>query len=72
MLGLGNINFIQFEFGGTCVDSRVLFRDYWTISHDKYKIYRVLKNGLAEIKRYTECEEIFCTTNFLAEKNRNA
>ena len=72
MLGLGNINFIQFEFGGTCIDSRVFFRDYWSILHDKYKIYRVLKNGLAEIKRYTDCEEIFCTADFLAEKNKNA
>ena len=68
MLRDGRIDFIQFEFGGTCIDSKVFFRDYWILLHERYRIYRILKNGIAEIKRYTEHEEIFCTVNFLAEK----
>ena len=68
MLRDGRIDFIQFEFGGTCIDSKVFFRDYWILLHERYRIYRILKNGIVEIKRYTEHEEIFCTMNFLAEK----
>lgn len=68
MLWEGGIDFIQFEFGGTCIDSKVFFRDYWLLLHQQYRIYRILQNGLIEIKQYTELEEIFCTANFLAER----
>lgn len=56
---------IQFEFGGTNVDSRVFFRDFWLMLRD-YHIYRVVGNGLHPIKAYDESLEIFYYANYLA------
>lgn len=61
------VRFIQFEFGGTDIDTRVFFRDFYKLLNPQYKIYRILKNGLLEIDKYSELEEIFFTTNYLAE-----
>ncbi len=65
-LAKGEINFIQFEFGGTDIDARVYFKDFYTLLSPRYRIYRILKNGLQEIYKYSEMEEIFMTTNYLA------
>jgi FkbM family methyltransferase len=67
MLKKKKIRFIQFEFGGTSIDSRVYFKDYFTLLSADYKIYRILKGGLFEIKRYSEAQEIFLSVNYLAE-----
>ncbi|MBI5530065.1 MAG: FkbM family methyltransferase [Candidatus Doudnabacteria bacterium] len=67
MLNSKQIKFIQFEFGGTDIDTRVFFRDFYKLLNQQYKIYRILKNGLLEIEKYSELEEIFFTTNYLAE-----
>jgi FkbM family methyltransferase len=61
------IHFIQFEFGGTDIDTRVFFKDFFKLFSPQYKIFRILKNGLYEIKKYSELDEIFLTTNYLAE-----
>jgi hypothetical protein len=66
MLKGNKIKFIQFEFGGTDIDARVFFRDFYFLLSPKYNIYRILKNGLYPIKVYKESEEIFITTNYLA------
>ena len=68
MLALGAIDFIQFEFGGCNIDSRTYFQDFYYLLKDRYKIYRILKDGLFQIKQYKEVYEVFTTTNFLAEK----
>lgn len=65
---LNNINFIQFEFGGCNIDSRTFFQDFWYLLSDRYGIYRITKSGLKEIKNYSERDEIFLTSNYLAEK----
>lgn len=67
MLAAGAIDFIQFEFGGANIDSRTFFQDFWYLLKD-YKISRILKNGLYEIAKYTEFEEIFLVQNYLAER----
>lgn len=67
MLKQKNIDFIQFEFGGCNIDSRTFFQDFWYLLKDDYKIYRIVKNGLVEIKNYNERYEIFKNINFLAE-----
>jgi len=61
----GRVDFVQFEFGGANIDSRTYFRDFWVLLKD-YTIYRVLRDGLFQIGRYSESEEIFSTTNYLA------
>ncbi len=68
MLGSGAVDFIQFEFGGCNIDSRTYFQDFYYLLNDRYKISRILKDGLYPISRYKEMYEAFTTTNYLAEK----
>ena len=60
------INYIQFEFGGCNIDSRSYFQDFYYLLKDNYRIYRIVKDGLYEIKSYKETYEIFITINYLA------
>ncbi|GAB2571278.1 FkbM family methyltransferase [Spirosoma areae] len=62
------IRFIQFEFGGTSLDSRTYFRDFWNLLSPNYTLYRIVGNGLRRIDAYSEFLEIFVTVNFLAER----
>jgi FkbM family methyltransferase len=62
----GAIRFIQFEFGGTGVDARVYFRDYFDLLNPRYHIYRIVRNGLHPIVKYDVLHEVFLTSNFLA------
>jgi FkbM family methyltransferase len=66
------IQYIQFEFGGCNIDSRTYFRDFFYYLKDNYIIYRIIKNGLSEIKTYNEINEIFMTINYLAELKQNS
>lgn len=68
MIDGGKIDFIQFEFGGCNIDSKTYFRDFFYFLSPTHKIYRVLEKGLFEIDRYNESNEIFLTTNYLAER----
>jgi FkbM family methyltransferase len=67
MLKGNKIKFIQFEFGGTDIDARVFFRDFYNLLSPQYKIFRILKNGLYPILAYKETDEIFITTNYFAQ-----
>jgi FkbM family methyltransferase len=60
------IQCIQFEFGGTDVDARVFFRDFYNLLSPTYNLYRILQHGLVELFSYDESQEIFLTTNYLA------
>ena len=66
MLTENKIKFIQFEFGGTDIDARVFFRDFYKLLSPQYNLFRILKNGLQPIPAYNEADEIFITTNYLA------
>lgn len=73
LLGCGDsINhtqLIQFEFGGSNIDTRTYFQDFWAFFLDHgFKLYRITPFGIASIKRYKEIDECFRTTNFLAQK----
>lgn len=68
MLNSGEIDFLQFEFGGCNIDSRTYFQDFYYLLKDNYRIYRILKDGLYPIDQYKEMYEAFITTNYLAEK----
>lgn len=65
MLQGNKIKYIQFEFGGPMIDSRTYFRDIYTLLNPYFAIYRILQDGLVEIKDYSEKQEIFITSNFL-------
>jgi len=68
MINSEKIDFIQFEFGGCNIDSKTYFQDFYYLLNPRYQIYRILENGLFPIKKYCETNEIFLTTNYLAEK----
>lgn len=73
MIKNNKIDFIQFEFGGTNIDSKTFFQNYFYLLKDDYHIYRILKDGLYEIKKYSEIREVYLLVNYLAErKNLNA
>lgn len=61
------IRFIQFEFGGCNIDSRTYFQDFFYLLNGKYRLSRILKDGLQSITEYREVDECFITTNYFAE-----
>ena len=61
--------FIQFEFGSPNVISKTFLKDFFSILGKKYKIYRIVRDGLWSIPSYSEAIELFGTTNYLAELN---
>lgn len=66
---LANVSLIQFEFGGTNIDSRTFFRDFWyLLTETGFKIYRVSPDGPIHISHYSESAECFAYTNFFALK----
>ena len=69
--GLGDkikyVRAIQFEFGGCNIDSRSYFQDFWYFfKENNFKIFRISPIGLIEIKKYSELNESFITTNFIS------
>jgi len=70
MLRSGKIEFVQFEFGSCNIDSRTFFQDFYYLLKDKYILYRIMKDGIYEIKEYSEILESFHTTNYIAELKR--
>jgi len=66
MLEEGRIFRIQWEFGGTNIDSRTFFQDFFYLLKDRYDISRVVSDGLFAISRYSESLEIFSTINYFA------
>ncbi len=62
-----NIKLIQFEFGGCNIDSKTYFQDFWYFFHNNnFDIYRMSPIKLLKINKYSEADEFFITTNFLA------
>ena len=58
---------IQFEFGGCNIDTRTYFQDFWYFFKDKnFLIFRITPRGPYLIPEYTENEECFITTNYIA------
>jgi len=68
MLNSGAIDFIQFEFGGCNIDSRTFFQNFYYLLKNRYRIFRILRDGLFPIDEYKEIYEAFITTNYLAER----
>lgn len=66
LIQAGAVDFIQFEFGGTNVDSRTFLHDFVVLLGANYRIYRILKDGLRPIGPYREHNEIFLYSNYLA------
>ena len=66
-----NISLIQFEFGGTQVDTRNFFRDFWLYFEEKkFKLFRISQNGIKPINHYSVNLECFYFSNYLAINSR--
>ena len=67
LLKTGRIDVIHFEFNEMNVVSRVFFKDIWDFLPN-YDFYRMLPDGLAQIKNYSPvfCE-IFAYQNIVAK-----
>lgn len=71
MLSSQSVICISFEFGGANIDSKTYLQDYFYF-FDKYgyTIHRILPRGdLYKIDSYSELDEKFRTTNFVAIKD---
>ena len=71
--GLGeaveHIDVIQFEMGGTNIDTRTFFRDFWIYFETHgFDVYRVTPLGLNKINEYKERHESFAQMNYLAKR----
>jgi FkbM family methyltransferase len=63
---------IQFEFGGCNIDSRTYFQDFWYLLKDNFDIYRIGPSGPILIEKYSEVDESFAMTNYLAVNKINS
>tara|TARA_X000000950_G_scaffold44939_1_gene51056 strand:+ start:645 stop:1424 length:780 start_codon:yes stop_codon:yes gene_type:complete len=61
-----NYDVIQFEFGGSNIDSKIFFQDFWYLLKDEFDIYRICNKDPILIKEYKESDETFLSTNYLA------
>ena len=66
MIADGKINMIQFEFGQPNIASRTYLKDFYTALVGQYDIFRIVRGGLAPLGKYSEENEVFLTTNYLA------
>jgi FkbM family methyltransferase len=66
MIGRNAIEVIQFEFGGTSIDSRSYFKDFFLLLSPTFTIHRIMPHGLRELPKYSEKLEIFQSANYLA------
>jgi FkbM family methyltransferase len=65
LLATGAIDRIQFEFGGTALDSRIFLRDIIRYLAPSYTVSRILRDGVVDVID-DEAEEIFTYANYLA------
>lgn len=61
------MRYIQFEFGGTNIDSRTFLCDFVRLIGPRYEIFLMLADGLEPV-RYTDRDEVFITSNFVSER----
>ena len=64
---LQNISIIQFEFGGSNIDTRTYFQDFWYFFSDLgFDLYRLGPRKPLRITNYSEHDETFRPTNYIA------
>ena len=66
---LKKIEIVQFEFGGTNIDTQTYFQDYWYFFLEiGFDLYRLSPRGPLLIESYSENDETFRPTNYIAVK----
>lgn len=56
---------IQFEYGPQNIYSRILLKDFFDKYHKKYDFYRIVKDGILPVNKYSISIENFQLTNYL-------
>ena len=70
MLAQGQIKRIQFEYGGTYIDARILLKDLFDLLLPfSYRLYKIYPNELHLIEQYDQVLENFQYANYLAIKS---
>jgi FkbM family methyltransferase len=65
--GIAHVKIVQFEFGGCNIDTKTYFQNFWHFfQRNNFDVYRISPLGLIKISRYSESDEVFLTTNYLA------
>jgi len=73
MLKKQAIDYVQFEYGGCCIDSRTLFLDmYDFLTSFGYIIGKIMPNGVEFYDKYDQRLETFQMANFFACKPDHA
>ena len=68
---LQNILIIQFEFGGSNIDTRTYFQDFWYFFLEQgFDLYRLGPRNPIHIKSYSENDETFRPTNYIAVRKK--
>ena len=68
---LAHIRPVQFEFGGTNIDTRTYLHDFWLFFRtNDFTLHRITPFGAELVSVYRESDETFTTTNFIAVRNR--
>ena len=64
---IASAKIVQFELGGCNIDTRTFFQDFWYLFTEcGFTIYRISTGGPIRISFYSEIDECFRTTNYLA------
>ena len=67
---LALVSVVQFEFGGCNIDTRTFFQDFWYLfTQGGFSIYRISESGPILLPNYSEEDEYFSTTNYLAVRD---
>lgn len=67
LISLETIKLVQFEFGGSNIDTRTYFQDFWYFFQKmNFDLYRLMPSGLIHISKYLEQDETFRATNYIA------
>lgn len=70
MLDGARISAVQFEFGETFLTTPYHFADLWALLSPAFTIYRILRNGVVEVKHYSHDLEIYKNPNFLCIRKK--
>ena len=64
---LRDVDVVQFEFGGCNIDTRTYIQDFWYFFQAiEFDLFRVSPFGALPVTSYSEEDEYFRTTNFIA------
>jgi FkbM family methyltransferase len=65
----GVIHSIQFEFGDPYLRTQYHFRDFWDLLAPRFRLFRILRHGVTEVRSYSPDLEIYKCVNYLAVRN---